>query len=195
MKQMKRISTLLLAAFVLCTTMTTAFADETMYIGVSPDTYLRGDESAKNPYIARMPYGSEVTYISSRTVGGVSWSFIIYNEQFGYCKTKYLQTENPYEGFTPHPISMEEAFGSNLLQKGNKTPDYHVKNLQLCLIETGFLAAEPGADGYFGKDTVKALAQYQKANRLDPAGRAGQTTKSVLWYEYGCYLSENGVMQ
>lgn len=195
MKSIKKILSIALAFLTVLSITLSASADETMYIGAYPDTYLRSDESAKKPYLARMPYGSQVTYISSREVDGVSWSFIIYNDQFGYCKSKYMQLDNPYEGVTPHPQNIDAAFGSNVLQKGNDTPDYRVKNLQLCLIQAGYLEEEPGADGYFGSDTYKAVMKYQKANHLDQAGRTGKTTKAVLWYQYGEYLTENGVTQ
>jgi len=195
MKSIKKILSLVLVLLALLSVTMSASADETMYIGAYPDTYLRRDESAQKPYLARMPYGSQVTYISSREVDGVSWSFIIYNDQFGYCKSKYLQPENPYEGVTPHPQSMDESFGTNVLQKGNATPDYRVKNLQLCLIQAGYLAEEPGADGYFGSNTYKAVIKFQKYNNLYPAGKVGKTTKAVLWYRYGEYLQENGVIQ
>lgn len=195
MKSIKRMLSLALALFTMFSITRSTLADETMYIGAYPDTYLRSDESAGKPYLARMPYGSQVTYISSREVDGVSWSFIIYNEQYGYCKSKYMQTEDPYEGVTPHPQNMDTAFGSNVLQKGNDTPDYRVKNLQLCLIQAGFLEEEPGADGYFGPDTCKAVMKFQRANHLDQAGRIGKTTKAVLWHQYGEYLADNGVIQ
>ncbi len=195
MKSTKQILSLALLLLAVLSASLPAFADETMYIGAYPDTYLRRDKSAKKPYLARMPYGSQVTYISSREVNGDSWSFIIYNDQFGYCRSKYLQTDNPYEGVTPHPQNIDAAFGTNVLQKGNDTPDYRVKNLQLCLIQAGYLEEEPGADGYFGSDTYKAVMKFQKANHLYQAGRVGKTTKAVLWYLYEEYLQENGVIQ
>lgn len=167
----------------------------TMYVTGQPFARLRADESTSNPYLAKMPYGSKVTYLSSNTVDGVLWSNIIYNGQTGYCMTKYLGTENPYDGVMPHPKSFNAAFGSNLLQRGNHYSDVHVKNLQLCLIEGGFLSDGPGADGLFGSSTQKALMKYQKARGLEPVGRAGDTTKKRLWNEYRTFLEENGVIQ
>lgn len=166
-----------------------------MYVSGSPFARLRSDESTNNPYLAKMPFGSQVTYISSNTVEGVLWSYIIYNEQYGYCMSKYLTTNNPYEGIIPHPITIDATFGSNVLQRGNHYPDAHVKNLQLCLIEGGYLSGEPGADGLFGSATEKALAKYQKARGLEPVGYAGKTTKARLWNEFSVFLGENGVIQ
>ena len=171
-----------------------AGAEAIAYIGVRPDTYLRSDESASQPYLARMPYGSRVTLYSENEVNGDLWSYIGYNRQYGFCKSKYIQSVDPCDGVTLRPSSLEEAFGGNLLQKGNKTPDYRVKNLQLCLIEGGYLDDAAQADGYFGKKTREALRHFQASNNLEPAGRAGDTTKQVLWRLYEAYLIENGLM-
>ena len=172
------------------------FTDDVMYVGVRPDTYLREDPSADNPYLARMPYGSTVTvFFDEIGSDDDTWSYINYNGQRGYCRAKYLQADDPFYGEEAHPTSQAEAFGGNLLQKGNKTPDYRVRNLQLCLIEAGYLDSDPGADGYFGNDTYQALKDYQTDNQMDAVGRAGDTTKTVLWKQYKDFLSENGVMQ
>ena len=109
--------------------------------------------------------------------------------------TKYLSYEIDTPASEACPTTMEEAFGTTLLQRGNDTPSYTVKNLQLCLMEGGFLDDDKGADGYFGKNTYKALCAFQKSQGLDAAGRAGNITKTRLWYLYADFLMENGVMQ
>lgn len=195
MKTMHHLGVFAVLLVCLFSALVSAAAAETLYIGGAPDTFLRSDESTTKPYLARMPYGAEVELVWEDEVDGDMWSFINYNGQCGYCKSKYLRADDPYEGVSPQPGSWEEAFGGNLLQKGNKTPDYRVVNLQLCLIEGGYLDADPGADGYFGSDTYKALKRFQKANNLEQVGRAGKTTKSVLWHLYKEYLMECGVMR
>lgn len=126
---------------------------------------------------------------------GDEWSLVIYNGQYGYCMTKYLSYETEEPTSEKRPYTMDAAFGTTLLQRGNHLASCRVKNLQLCLIEGSFLNDEKGADGYFGKNTYKALCAFQKAQGLDSAGRAGQTTKTRLWYIYSDFLMENGVMQ
>ena len=167
-----------------------------MYVIGRPFVRLRQTDSIDKPYVDKMPYGSMVTVMATQiNEVGEEWSLVIYNEQYGYCMTKYLSYEADMPARESCPSTMDEAFGTTLLQRGNKTPSYRVKNLQLCLIDGGFLNDEKGADGYFGKNTFKALCAFQKSQGLDPAGRAGKTTKTRLWYLYADFLMENGVMQ
>lgn len=168
----------------------------TMYIQGRPFVRLRQTDSTVKPYLDIMPYGSEVTVVATQyNEFGEEWSLVIYNEQYGFCMTKFLTNSVSVSAYEMHPQTMEEAFGSTLLQKGNKTPSYRVKNLQLCLIDGGFLSSSIGADGYFGGQTYKALCAFQKSQDLFQAGRAGKTTKTRLWYIYSDFLMENGVMQ
>ena len=167
-----------------------------MYVCASPYVRLRQTDSTDLPYLDKMPYGSMVTVVSTQTNEmGEEWSLVIYNEKYGYCMTEYLSYEIDLPASEACPMNMEEAFGTALLQRGNDTPSYTVKNLQLCLMEGGFLDDDKGADGYFGKNTYKALCAFQKSQGLDAAGRAGNITKTRLWYLYADFLMENGVMQ
>lgn len=167
-----------------------------MFVCAQPYVRLRRTDSTDLPYVDKMPYGSMVTELSTQINDvGEEWSLVCYNGQYGYCMTKYLTTEMEVPASDMHPQTMDEAFGSTVLQRGNKAPSYRVKNLQLCLMEGGFLNDDKGADGYFGKNTYKALCAFQKAQGLDPAGRAGKTSKTRLWYLYADYLMENGFMQ
>lgn len=166
----------------------------TMYVVGVPYVRLRQNDSIEKPYLDKMPYGSMVTVLNTQTNElGENWSLVIYNDQYGYCMTEYLSSEIEVTASERHPSSMEEAFGTTLLQRGNKTPSYLVKNLQLCLIKAGFLNDD--ADGYFGKNTYKALSAFQKSQGLDPVGCAGKTSKTRLWYLYADYLLQYGVMQ
>ena len=165
-----------------------ALADETMYIVGYPDTFLRRDPSTENPYLARMPYGSAVSVIDE----GNTWALICYNGQYGYCMRDFLSEDDPYYQTDPHPESAEQAFGSNMLRYGNKTPNIFVKNLQICLMQDGYLEVYPGVDGYFGKETKKALSEFQRKHCLHPSGEAGDITKAVLWDEYSDVLMQMG---
>ena len=104
-----------------------------MYVTGEPFVRLRSDESTNKPYLAKMPYGSEVTVLSTNETEEGSWSCILYNKQQGYSLSKYLSEENPYQGSSATPQTKTAAFGTNLLQRGNKFSDHNVKNLQLCL--------------------------------------------------------------
>lgn len=165
-----------------------ALADETMYIVGYPDTFLRRDPSTENPYLARMPYGSAVSVIDK----GNTWSLICYNGQYGYCMREFLNEDDPYYLMEPHPESAEQAFGSNMLRRGNKCPSIFVMNLQICLVQGGYLECNPGVDGYFGRETKAALAEFQKEHDLEAIGVAGDITKAVLWDEYADMLMQIG---
>ena len=163
-------------------------AEETMYIVGYPDTFLRRDPSNENPYLARMPYGSIVGVIDEKG----TWAIISYNGQYGYCMRDFLSEDDPYYQTDPHPESAEQAFGSNMLRYGNKTPNIFVKNLQICLMQDGHLESYSGVDGYFGKETKKALSEFQRKHCLHPSGEAGDITKAVLWDEYSDVLMQMG---
>ena len=71
----------------------------------------------------------------------------------------------------PHP-----TVGARLLFDGCHGDD--VVFLQRALAKAGF---DPGgSDGWFGGNTYRALAAFQRAKRLDPDGIAGPTTKRAL---------------
>lgn len=165
-----------------------ASADEIMYIVGYPDTFLRQDPSTETPYLARMPYGSAVSVIDE----GKTWSLICYNGQYGYCMREFLNEDDPYYLMEPRPESAEQAFGTNLLRRGNETPNIFVMNLQICLIQGGYLDITPGVDGYFGKETKAALTEFQKAHNLYASGEAGDMTKVILWDEYADLLMRIG---
>lgn len=168
---------------------TSATADEVRYINGYPDTFLRQDASTTNPYLERMPYGASVTYIYDYND---EWCVIEYYGQYGFCKKEFLQEEDPYDLFDPRPYDIESAFGTSVLRRGNDTPRFQVMNLQACLIDGGYLSTDPGIDGYFGKDTEKALIAFQKDHNLKGTGVAGDLTKAVLWHEYQDLLELDG---
>lgn len=171
--------------------MSVASAGESYWTVGYPDLFLRSTPSTEYPYLERMPYGSEVIMISD----GADWALVYYNGQYGYCKREYLNDYDPYYLMEPHPNTPEAAFGTNLLQCGNKKPSYKVKNLQLCLMEGGYLDNEPGVDGYFGRETREALIRFQKSHDIKPTGKAGDITKAVLWDLYQDVLMLDGYVR
>ncbi len=105
---------------------------------------------------------------------------------------EFLNEDDPYYLMEPHPESAEQAFGTNLLRRGNKTPNIFVMNLQLCLIQGGYLDINPAVDGYFGKETKAALAEFPKQHNLHSSGEADDMTKVILWDEYNNLLMQIG---
>ena len=65
------------------------------------------------------------------------------------------------------------------LKQGSKGSD--VKKLQQTLIEKGYDVGGTGADGVFGKNTLAAVKQYQKDNKLAVDGIAGKNTLGSLY--------------
>lgn len=65
-----------------------------------------------------------------------------------------------------------------LLKKGSRGPD--VKKMQQALIKYSFLPAN-GADGIFGKNTLKGVIGFQRAKGLAPDGIVGPATRRALF--------------
>ena len=65
-----------------------------------------------------------------------------------------------------------------ILSNGSKGSN--VKALQILLEGYGFDCGKSGADGKFGSDTLKAVKQYQKTNKLDIDGVVGPKTWQSL---------------
>ena len=72
-----------------------------------------------------------------------------------------------------------EACRTHQLVYNNK---YRIMNkwLQKRLIELGFSVGKSGIDGYFGKDTKKAVISFQKKKRLNPDAIVGKDTYRAL---------------
>ena len=66
---------------------------------------------------------------------------------------------------------------SGLIKLGSS--DKEVAAVQKILINNGYLAAP--YTGYFGKDTLTALKDFQKDNELKADGIVGQNTRNVLY--------------
>ena len=184
MKRSMRIFVLALLAISLLSVTLPAMAQQTMWAIGQPDTFLRPTPSTSQPYIARVPYGAEVTRFSETYNEGEWWSQVAYGSRTGYMMSRYLSTTNPNPG--SHPQTILQAFGSTNLQYGPYY-NYCVKNVQLCVGVT--------ADGYFGTNTRDAVITYQSNNGLNPDGVVGPLTKEKLWDQYKTYLQNNGFMQ
>ena len=80
-------------------------------------------------------------------------------------------TPTPSQDNTP---STPYLVYTRVLRRGREGDD--VKALQKALIDLGYNCGSYGADGDFGRDTEKAVTQFQRDNGLDDDGEAGQTT-------------------
>ncbi len=76
-------------------------------------------------------------------------------------------------------VKTKQACAKHYLQYNNS---YRIMNkwLQTRLIELGYSCGKSGADGYFGKDTKKAVVNFQKTKHLNPDGIVGQYTYQAL---------------
>ena len=79
-------------------------------------------------------------------------------------------------------VSMSVTTNNQLLQKGDKNDQ--VKNMQSMLITLGYNCGKSGADGDFGKNTEKALIQFQKDHNLAADGIYGEKSKAALENAY-----------
>lgn len=65
-----------------------------------------------------------------------------------------------------------------VMRKG--TSGEAVRQLQENLIKLGYSCGPDGADGDYGPNTVKAVKQFQKDNKLDDDGEAGPITQAAI---------------
>lgn len=98
------------------------------------------------------------------------------NDVIAYVQTAYPSIQSVIEkANTKHMnASTDKAQGLKLGSKGSA-----VKNLQLRLLELGYKAGK--ADGTLGRQTVRALKAFQKANGLRVDGIAGSKTIDRLY--------------
>ena len=100
-------------------------------------------------------------------------------------KSNNYQYGNGYkfQGFIYSPIEFEIKFNlMRLLKKRCKGND--VKELQKELINLGYDLGKYGADGIFGNDTLKAVKQFQRDNKLYDDGIVGKNTAHKLNWLY-----------
>lgn len=64
--------------------------------------------------------------------------------------------------------------------KNRYTKD-QIANLQRALIRAGYDVGKAKDDGIMGKDTIKAIIQFQRDNGLTDDGKAGKATLGKLW--------------
>ena len=81
-------------------------------------------------------------------------------------------------GISDDPPQPDPAPASRILRKGMSGED--VRQLQESLIKLGYDVGPDGADGDFGKNTYKAVVQFQKDVGLDPDGEVGPLTLTAL---------------
>lgn len=74
------------------------------------------------------------------------------------------------------PITLDESIVLATLQKGDKSDD--VKNMQLMLVQLGYLSGTP--DGDFGNKTKDAVSKYQGDMGLEATGIADEATLRLI---------------
>lgn len=74
------------------------------------------------------------------------------------------------------PIKLDESIVLTTLQKGDKNDD--VKNMQLMLVQLGYLSGTP--DGDFGNKTKEAVIKYQGDMGLEATGIADEATLRLI---------------
>lgn len=77
--------------------------------------------------------------------------------------------------------STASKLGARLLKKGRKGED--VKELQVLLMELGYELPKWGADGDYGRETEKAVKDFQQDNGLEVDGDYGEKTHAALMAE------------
>jgi peptidoglycan hydrolase-like protein with peptidoglycan-binding domain len=89
----------------------------------------------------------------------------------------------PVYDYQEQPVSRRSSRSTDitLLQRGDRGPE--VRRLQQRLRDEGY---NPGAiDGVFGRDTERAVLQFQRANGLEVDGVAGRETLTALGFGSG----------
>ncbi|MEH6420831.1 peptidoglycan-binding protein [Pseudomonas sp. CGJS7] len=90
------------------------------------------------------------------------------------------EAERPRHGTTPAPAS-RDAMADGVLKLEERGPA--VRELQQTLNRLGYRDAEGKplqVDGHFGGNTKHAVEAFQRANHLDPDGKAGPKTLEAL---------------
>ena len=94
-----------------------------------------------------------------------------------FIKCKNFDTDEPEAETKP---SSGQAYVPviGVMRKG--TSGEAVRQLQENLIKLGYSCGPDGADGDYGPNTVKAVKQFQKDNKLDDDGEAGPITQAAI---------------
>lgn len=133
----------------------------------------KGNRSYKGSKSLRWTYHGKLKYIDysdePQPINQVKILQTKLNEQF-----KCGLTEDGIFG-----VKTKKECAKHYLQINNK---YRIINkwLQQRLKELGYSIGKSGVDGYFGKDTKKAVVLFQKNKHLNPDGIVGQYTYQAL---------------
>jgi uncharacterized protein (TIGR02594 family) len=98
--------------------------------------------------------------------------------------TSHLETppviETPITRQSPQPSQSSQTGTAQKIENSfNEKQKMSIKAIQQALIGEGF---DPGpADGIRGRQTIKAIKEYQRANGLTADGLVGSSTESVLF--------------
>jgi peptidoglycan hydrolase-like protein with peptidoglycan-binding domain len=105
-----------------------------------------------------------------------------------YYSTDCPGTNFPLEKFkggsyiVPINLSSNTNISTSLLDKAKEYVGTRCRDLQEKLISKGYDCGGYGTDGVFGEGTLKSLLQFQRDNRLEADGLAGDCTFTKLNY-------------
>ena len=161
----------LLAALLICTLLISlalpALAEYPFQGLISKSTPLRKSASSKADKLLTLPAGDSVF------ITGESGSYYIveYDGVSGYVSKADVSS-----GIANVPTDAQSA-RYPVLYQGND--GQLVEDLQTALIQLGYLSGK--ADGKYGEKTAKAVAAFQKNNRLNDSGCADAATQGKLY--------------
>ena len=161
----------LLAALLICTLLISlalpALAEHPFQGLISKSTPLRKSASSKADKLLTLPAGDSVF------ITGESGSYYIveYDGVSGYVSKADVSS-----GIANVPTDAQSA-RYPVLYQGND--GQLVEDLQTALIQLGYLSGK--ADGKYGEKTAKAVAAFQKNNRLNDSGCADAATQGKLY--------------
>lgn len=138
----------------------------------------KGDNTGRPDHVGGVEKiaGNAITVIEGNYSNAVKRRMMEVDGKYirGYIVPKFLPDDSESKQTQKELIQIHVE----LLKMGCKGDS--VKALQILLIGNGFDCGGSGADGVFGKDTLKALKKFQGENDLDADGICGHDTWSVI---------------
>ena len=114
-------------------------------------------------------------------LGGLIAMIVLLVPTIGQVQTEMSLTPTPLPAVPSSVMAVTKdpaaPTAEPVLRTGSRGQE--VKDLQSRLQSLGYYQGE--IDGEFGPGTKEAVTAFQKANGLDPDGRVGQETRSVLF--------------
>ncbi len=153
------------------------------YIKLSKPVYFFTGTAYKTGTSVEVPKGSVWQLFSEDyyTYEGVEYYSVFYNNtrynvRRSDARKDILSAEKLIEYFK-NTVWKQTSFTT--LRKDERTGDVQTHALQYALYTLGYYKG--ALDGDYGKDTYDAVAKFQRANKLDPDGRAGPITQAAIY--------------